>query len=389
MKAKILVDTKSLLSSLSGVGRYAYEVLRGLDKDKFDAYFNYGFISQEIILPKKQDALSVKDLYRKKITRALKAIFIFFPTWFKTAARVVLKKLNEYRLKECEFDIYFQPNFIPLDVNAKFIVVAIHDLAFIKHKEFHPKDRIEFFDKFFVKNISKADKIITVSNFIKKEIVATLEIDSKDVEVIYNGYDENVFYKRDKIAQTSLKDELDLKKEFILFVGSIEPRKNLKTLIKSYNLLDEDLQNKFDLVIVGAKGWENSEIHNLIKQNSNIKFLGYIDDESLATLYSAATVFVYPSVYEGFGIPPLEAMACGCPVMLSDIEVFREIYSSNAVFFDTLNEVDLKEKMLNLLTDKDKQIKLAECGLEFCKNFTWAKSAKAHSDLFLSLKNSI
>lgn len=389
MKTKILVDAKPLLSSLTGVGRYAYEISQALDKCKFNPYFNYGFISQEIILPKRQDKLHAKDLFRKKTIDFLKKIFTFFPVCLKTRARLVLKKINEYKLRKHKFDIYFQPNFIPLDINANFIIVTIHDLAFIRYKEFHPKDRIEFFNKLFMKNIVKANKIITVSNFIKQEIIDTLKIKSEDIEVIYNGYDEKVFYKRDEVSKTNLMNELNLKKEFILFVGSIEPRKNLKTLIKAYNLLDKNLQDKFDLVIVGAKGWENSEIHDLIKQNSNIKFLGYIDDESLATLYSAATVFVYPSVYEGFGIPPLEAMACGCPVILSDIEVFREIYDSKAIFFDTLSEFDLKLKLTDLLNDKNEQIMLAECGLEFCKQFTWTKSAKAHSDLFLSLKNSI
>ncbi|WP_170018353.1 glycosyltransferase family 1 protein [Campylobacter sp. RM16190] len=385
MKTKILVDAKPLLSSLTGIGRYTYEILQALDKCKFDPYFNYGFISQEIILPKKQNKLTAKDLFRKKTIDFLKKIFTFFPVCLKTRARLILKKINEYKLRKYKFDIYFQPNFIPIDVNANFVIVTIHDLAFIKYKEFHPKDRIEFFNKLFIQNIVKANKVITVSNFIKQEIIDALKIKSEDIEVIYNGYDEKVFYKRDEAFKASLMNELNLKKEFILFVGSIEPRKNLKTLIKAYNLLDENLQDKFDLVIVGAKGWENSDIHSLIKQNKNIKFLGYISDKNLATLYSSATVFVYPSIYEGFGIPPLEAMACGCPVILSDIEVFREIYKDNVIFFDAINENDLKEKLFSLLSDIDLREKLSKSGLCYCKNFSWTKSAKEHSDLFLRL----
>ena len=172
----------------------------------------------------------------------------------------------------------------------------------------HPKDRIEFFERFFMRNIKKATHIITGSNFTKSEIVEILGFDEGKISVIYHGYDDKVFYPKDDTQKAVVKAKLNLTKEFILFAGSIEPRKNLATLIKAYNLLPSDLQAKFDLVIVGAKGWENSQIHELINQNKNIKFAGFVADEELAALYSSASVFVYPSVYEGFGIPPLEAI---------------------------------------------------------------------------------
>ena len=236
-----------------------------------------------------------------------------------------------------------------------------------------------------MQNIKKATHIVTGSNFTKNEIVEILGFDESKISVIYHGYDDKVFYPKDDAQKAAVKAKLNLTKEFILFAGSIEPRKNLATLIKAYNLLPSDLQDKFDLVIVGAKGWENSQIHELINQNENIKFAGFVTDEELAALYSSAGVFAYPSVYEGFGIPPLEAMACGCAVVLSDIEVFREIYGEDAVYFDALNEASLKEKLQILLTDEKMRENFARSGLRRCKDFSWAKSAKAHNELFLKL----
>ena len=384
-KAKILIDTKPLISQLTGIGRYAYEIVKRLDKDKFELFYDYGFVSKELIFKGCEQKTSFSNLFKKSLVKKLKWFVRLLPLGVNTRFRLFLKKLNERNFKGMKFDLYFQPNFIPLDIEARHLVVSVHDFTFIKFSEFHPKDRIEFFEKTFMQNIKKATHIVTGSNFTKNEIVEILGFDESKISVIYHGYDDKVFYPKDDTQKAAVKAKLNLAKEFILFAGSIEPRKNLATLIKAYNLLPGDLQAKFDLVIVGAKGWENSQIHELISQNENIKFAGFVADEELAALYSSASVFVYPSIYEGFGIPPLEAMACGCAVALSDIEVFREIYGEDAVYFDPLNEADLKEKLQILLTDDKMREDFIRFGLCRCKDFSWAKSAKAHNELFLKL----
>lgn len=384
-KAKILIDAKPLITQLTGIGRYTYEIVKRLDKDKFDPFYDYGFISKELNLANDDLQEASSKAFKQRLLRPAKRFLSFLPQKIKTNLRFLLRKLNEHNISKQNFDLYFQPNFIPLNIKVKHIVVSVHDFTFIKFKEFHPKDRIEFFERFFMRNIKKATHIITGSNFTKSEIVEILGFDEGKISVIYHGYDDKVFYPKDDTQKVAVKAKLNLTKEFILFAGSIEPRKNLATLIKAYNLLPSDLQAKFDLVIVGAKGWENSQIHELINQNENIKFAGFVADEELAALYSSASVFVYPSIYEGFGIPPLEAMACGCAVALSDIEVFREIYGEDAVYFDSLNEADLKEKLEILLTDEKMREDFARIGLRRCKDFSWAKSAKAHNELFLRL----
>lgn len=384
-RAKILIDAKPLISQLTGIGRYAYEIVKRLDKDKFEPFYDYGFVSKELIFKGCEQKTSPLGAFKKVLLKSVKRFLSTLPLGVKTRFRLFLKKLNERNFKGMKFDLYFQPNFIPLDIEARCVVVCVHDFTFIKFSEFHPRDRIEFFEKTFMQNIKKATHIVTGSNFTKNEIVEILGFDESKISVIYHGYDDKVFYPKDDAQKAAVKAKLNLTKEFILFAGSIEPRKNLATLIKAYNLLPSDLQDKFDLVIVGAKGWENSQIHELINQNENIKFAGFVTDEELAALYSSAGVFAYPSVYEGFGIPPLEAMACGCAVVLSDIEVFREIYGEDAVYFDALNEASLKEKLQILLTDKKMRENFARLGLRRCKDFSWAKSAKAHNELFLKL----
>ena len=197
---------------------------------------------------------------------------------------------------------------------------------------------------------------------------------------MYHGIDHSLFYPR---------KNKNLEQKFILAVGSIEPRKNLKNLLLAYASLPLHVKETYHLILVGAGGWENEDIMLLIKQqHSFVTYSGYVNDETLAQLYNDATLFVYPSFYEGFGIPPLEAMACGTPVISSNASSLPEVCADAAFYINPYDVLSMKDAISTLLNDESLRKAFIDKGLKHSQAFTWQKSAKAHSDLFEKLLKS-
>jgi len=366
MNLKILINTIPLVSNLTGIGRYTYEISDKLRLcDKFDFNYFYGYKSKKLFLKSDGEKFKpLKHLIDKSII--LKKIF----------RRMILLSSNLYMPN---YDLYWEPNFIPLsNIKAKKIITTVHDFSFILHKDYHPKERIDYFENYFFKNIIKSDYIITGSNYSKNEIIDRLDFEKEKIEVIYHGIRHDIFKKL-----TNLDSRLHLPKKYILSVGSIEPRKNLLGLIKAYDLLDIEYKKEYKLILVGFKGWENNEIMELIDKNKEyIDYLGFISDEELAIVYNLASVFVFPSFYEGFGLPPLEAMACGTPVVSSNSTSLPEVCAEAAIYCNPHDILDIRDKIVTVLDNKDLQNSLVEKGLLRASMFSWEKSAEEHMKLF-------
>ena len=366
MKHNLLIDTISLLSPLTGIGRYAYEVSKELKSiSDFEIDFFYGYYSKELISP-----------YSHKGIKNIKSFISNFPK-LKSLARDIIGVSAQILAKE--YDLYWQPNFIPHNrVKAKKIITSVHDFSFLKYRAYHPKETLNYFDSNFFQNIYRSNKIITGSNYTKNEILERLDFKEEDIKVIYHGINHNIF----RVYQ-DIKIELNFPKKFILSVGTVEPRKNLLRLLRAYELLDIELKEEYNLLLVGFKGWENREIMKIINKNSKyIKYLGFISDRDLAKVYNLASCFIYPSIYEGFGIPPLEAMACGTPVISSNSSSLPEVGKDSVLYCNPNSIEDIKSKIEQLLSDKNLQNNLIKKGLKRAKLFSWEKSAKEHLNLF-------
>ena len=365
MGLKIAVDALSLLSPLTGIGRYCYEVSKELQNNGIETTFYYGYFSKNLIEPT-----------HKKSVKNLKS-FITSNPLIKKSAREMLFFFT--KLSAESFDLYWQPNFIPNpNIKAKKVITTVHDFSFFLYKDFIPKERLKYFDKYFLKNINLSSVIITGSFFTKEEILQRLNFKSEDIYVIYHGVNHSLFklYNNPKV-------NFNLPKKFILSVGSIEPRKNLLGLLKAYLSLSRDIKNEYKLVLAGFKGWENSEIVSLIKQNSqDVFYLGYLSNEELAKVYNLSSCFVFPSFYEGFGLPILEAMACGTPVVCSNSSSMPEVGGDAAVYCNPKDIDDIAKKIEMVLNDKILQQKMIEKGLQRAKEFTWEKSAQEHIKVF-------
>ncbi len=373
---KIIIDSTPLLHPLTGIGKYTNEIAKRLEKkDIFDINYYYGYYSQKRI--------EINQTSQMKFIKA----FIMDRPLLKKIVRKILRPFNKLFIPT--FDLHFAPNLIPITgIKASKTVTTVHDFSFYIHPEWHPQERLDYFDKYFFTNVKQSDWIITGSEFSKKEIIKYLKFTKENITVIHHGVDHNMYKIYDDNILNITKDKLELSDNFLLFVGSIEPRKNLLHLIKAYKLLDEKIKEKFPLILVGFKGWENDEIMiEIRKEQENIKYLGYLTDKELAYVYNLATVFIYPSLYEGFGIPPLEAMACGTAVISSNAASLPEVCADSALYIDPLNIEDIKDKLQMLLLDELLQEDMIKKGLHRVKQFTWEKSTQKHIEVFEKVLN--
>ena len=272
-------------------------------------------------------------------------------------------------------NILFCPaNIAPLFVpKSKKLLLTLHDVSF----QTYPKSFSSFFRiyyKFIVPiNCRRADKIITVSNYSKKEILTLYPFTKNKIEVIYLGFDP-------KFKQLNLK-----KKNQILYVGSLNERKNFVGVLKSFlSLKNKDIS----LLIVGnffSNFLINEETENLLKsvqEHKNIIFKSNVSNNELIKLYNESKLFLFPSFYEGFGLPVLEAMACGTPVITSNVSSLPEVGGDAVLYCNPNDIVDIKEKIELLLEDENLQKSMIKNGLERVKKFTWEKAADNHIEIF-------
>jgi glycosyltransferase involved in cell wall biosynthesis len=254
-------------------------------------------------------------------------------------------------------------------------IVTIHDLGaefLAQHHQFPHKLYLNWSTKYVAKH---ATHIIAVSDATKKDLVKQFKVSPKRITVVHEAVNSDIYYPRKKAEVENVKKEFGLKKPYLLFVGTIQPRKNLIKLIEAFS----KLKNKnLDLVISGKPGWLFEEIYAAPKKfgvENQVKFLGYVPEEKIPALYSGAEIFVYPSLYEGFGLPILEAMACGCPVLTSNTTSMPEVSGGNALLVNPKKTEEITFGIKQLLKNPIKRQVMAQKGLEWVKNFSWEKTA--------------
>ena len=298
-------------------------------------------------------------------------------------------------LKKEKLDHVHFPHFnLPILYRRPF-TVTIHDLTItlfpLKKKEITAKikkvfQRIAY--KMIIKNaVKKAKKVIAVSKNTKNDIVEMLNVAEDKIEVVYNGL--SPYYKQLQDPQDSHKTlkKYNITKQFFLYTGVWRHHKNLPRLIKAFALLKRQGLDA-QLVLTGNQKSRYPEITEAIKEENledSVILPGFVSEEELLHLYNAALFYVFPSLYEGFGLPPLESMACGTPVLASNISSIPEICGeNNAVLFDPYDTDDIAEKIHALYKDAPKQADLVERGIERASNFRWKKMAKETFDVIKS-----
>ncbi len=297
------------------------------------------------------------------------------------------RKLIEipFRLKNHKLDIVHETAQIgPFLFPTKYKkITTICDLVPLVVPETQPKFSIVH-HKLALPIISKRnDKIITISESTKKDVNKKLNIDNEKIEVTLLA--ANKIFKPIKSRQVLKKN--NLKENYLLCVGTLEPRKNILGLVKAFSKVLKNNPNEH-LIIVGRKGWKYREIFKLVKTkklDDKITFLEEIDTKDLPALYSHAKMFVYPSLYEGFGLPPLEAMNCKCPVITSNNSSLPEVAKDAAILINPRNTKQLQNAIESLITNKRLRNKLIKLGLKQAKNFSWKDTARKTLKIYKSL----
>lgn len=331
---RIAIDCRWIFPKISGIGKYTENLVRGLSE--IDHHNHYLFLKDPLVPY----------------------------TLFSLANQIRFPRL----LKRLDVDIYHSANFmIPLFIprNIK-VVITIHDLIPLKFPQYTPKakkTRFRCFYKWIMKKVvSRADVIIADSDNTAKDLLDCLGVPLEKIKVVYIGIDpefcSNKVYKQDS---------------YILFVGRPEPYKNLITLVKAYAKLLKDYGVSNKLMIVGESDPRYPEIFRIVEEldlKNKIIFHGYAEFKELVKLYQNASLFVLPSLYEGFGLPPLEAMACGVPVIVSNTPALVETVADKAIVVDPYDTEWLTRAIHRVLTDKPLRDKMSQEGLEHAKKFT-------------------
>ncbi|ADU96640.1 glycosyl transferase group 1 [Thermovibrio ammonificans HB-1] len=246
----------------------------------------------------------------------------------------------------------------------RYQIVTVHDLAFLRYPECFSASFAKWYSFLIPRIVKNSLRVLTVSHFSREEIVNFLGVSPERITVIYNAVSEKFFY-----------DPCVEKENIVLAVGSLDPRKNLLRLIDAFKKLN---LHDYTLFIVGqqSKIFRNSKLEALIRNLSNVKITGYLTDEELVKLYQRAKLFIYPSVYEGFGLPPLEAMACGTPVIVSNVASLPEVCGDAAYYINPFSVDDIANGIRCVLEDDVLQKELISKGLKRVKRFTWENSVK-------------
>lgn len=269
---------------------------------------------------------------------------------------------------------HYAPRFCPVPR-----VVTIHDLSYFYYPDEFLKKDLHQLKNWTRYSIRQAKKIIAVSKNTKRDLIKFYQIPEKKIEVVYNGYDNKLKVKNTmpNDRQEKLKIQLE-NKHYILYVGTIQPRKNLSILIDAFNLLMKE-KPEYSLIIAGKKGWLYKEIFDHVKSlnlEGKVVFTGYVNDEEKAALYAGASLFVLPSLYEGFGIPILEAMSYECPVIASSTSSLPEIGGEACLYFDPKKPAELKAKMIELIENTALCKELIKKGKKRVQLFSWGKCGK-------------
>lgn len=263
-------------------------------------------------------------------------------------------------------------------------VVTVHDLGFMRFPQFVRKFGSEKMVRRVQHALENASAVITVSENSKKDIVEYFHVPEERIVVTYEGINKKFYVKPDASFMEGVQDKFQIKKPYILFVGTLEPRKNIPSLVNAYAQA-KPLHADFQLVLAGGLGWVYDEIFDAIEKSSvkeNIILTEYILWEELHALYHGASLFVFPSFYEGFGLPPLEAMACGVPVITSNVSSLPEVVGNAAVLVDPHNGDEIRGGMEKVLGDGALREQLIQKGFERAALFSWEKTSEQTLKLY-------
>lgn len=367
---KVIFGTDPIKYPLTGIGRYAYELANGLKESSEISellFLNGRSLSQQI--PTAREITSSAQGLRRRVQKSHFASELYRLTapWLKT-----------YTLRKHPDALYHSPNFY-LPPNVDRCVATFHDLSVFTWPQCHPTERVRFMQKELLLTIKRANVLITDSEFTRHELAEYFNLPLSKVYAAQLASSGD-FYPRELEEITRVLSPLDLKpNQYCLFTGSIEPRKNIETLLDAYECLPLTLRLNVPLVISGFKGWSSEGLHQRFERGQQagwLRYLGYTKSADLPLLFAGARSFLFPSLYEGFGLPVLEAMASGVPVVCSDSASLPEVVGNCALMCAAMDVETLTELIQKSIEDEVWREQARINGLNRAKHFSWQRCAQ-------------
>ena len=282
-------------------------------------------------------------------------------------------------------DVFHAPHYVLPPMTPGKTVVTIHDCIHLRFPQYLPNRAAHVYAKFFLKSAAtKAARVITVSEASKRDIVHFLQTPPGKIDVVHNGFDERLTApSADDLAR--VRDRFQLDAPFVLYAGNIKPHKNVDRLIEAFALLRQRGMTTVKLMIIGDDISKYSNLRRLVHRHQlhqHVRFLGFVSTDTLAALYRLAQVFVFPSLYEGFGLPPLEAMANGTPVVTANVSSLPEVVGDAALLIDPMDANSIAEGLHRVLMDGDLRADLIRRGHERVKAFSWERSVQRTHEIY-------
>ena len=363
--SRIGIDYTSAIRQSAGIGRYTRNLIAALaDIDRMNNYvlFSGGRIASEESWPPNFCTRSVP------LTDRHLAIL-----WQRLRLPLPVELLTG------KLDIYHSPDFVLPPVWRARTALTVHDLSFLRHPECSSPPLLNYLLGNVPRSIGRADAILADSQNTRDDLIDLLHVPPDRVHVVYPGVEERFSPERDESQIDEVVRRYQVRRPFILGVGTLQPRKNFPRLMRAFDLLRQERAVPHQLVIAGVQGWLSEEIQETLSEldlGDDIRLTGFVADEDLPDLYRAADLFAFPSLYEGFGIPVLEAMGCGTPVVTSNVSSLPEVAGDAALLVPPEDVQALAEAMWRLVDDDALRVGLRLKGYQLVNRFTWPQAAK-------------
>lgn len=377
MVARIGIDYTSAVHQLAGIGRYTREMVRALaarSSNSFRPQYHL-FMADAGRL---NTPLNLGPDFSCHTTRLTERWLSRF--WYRLRLPLYIENWTG------PLDLFHAPDFFLRPVKSKTrTIVTIHDLSFVREPDSVMTGMSRQLNRWVPHSVQQADHVIAVSEATRRDLIDLYQTPPEKISVLYHGVSSNFRPVRDATKLTAVRRTYNLgTAPFVLSVGTIQPRKNYQHLIQAFAKVEAGA----NLVIAGGPGWQADEIFNEVTRQGltdRVRFLGFVPDADLPLLYNAAALFIYPSLYEGFGLPVLEAMACGTPVTASNRSALPEVVGPAGLLFDPLDTNAMAETMINILQDDDLHRTLSRAGQAQAAKFSWTKMAGELFDLYQRL----
>lgn len=389
----LLLNGESLIRPLTGIGQYTRALIQHLGAPEIDCEVHC-FRGNRVISGRA--ALAAMD---RGDTRSSALADRVLGTLHTVASRVAFPYRVHRRAASEAFrlagrklpsgTVYHEPNYIlkPFDGPR---VVTVHDLSIVRYPEHHPRARVEYLGDNMHRSVHEASHVITDSELVRAEVIEHFGVRPDHVTAIHLGVDERFRpLPRDRIVP--ILDRQGLRPgKYLLSVGTLEPRKNLSRLLDAFERLPDGLRRQFPLAVVGARGWHSETLERRLEVmagRGEVHRLGYVRRGDLPALYSGAALFLFPSLYEGFGLPVLEAMACGTAVITSEGTTMDEFAAGAVALVDPTDAAGIGDEIEYLLTEVRRRAALSDLGLARSRELSWRDCARRHLGIYRRVIN--